>query len=197
VTAAAPTAASNVGAAASAGPAPRVQGAAGAAPGVPAGATLPSAADIARAIAAPPETVAGVAGQSANGPRVPSTLVPDSRRRSIIGRIDKEISLKFYVEGWRSKVERNGSLNLPRGVMTRDHGDPLVTVALRSDGSVESVHIERTSGVAELDAAVQRIVAMLAPFSPFPPEIAREYDVIEIRRVWVFGDALHVIEDVR
>lgn len=131
-----------------------------------------------------------------NSRKPPYPTVPDNRRRSFLGPFDREIGLRFYVEGWRAKVERNGSLNLPRGSATRPHGDPLVTVAIRSDGSVESVRIERTSGMVELDEAVQRIVTMLAPYSAFPPDMARQYDVIEIRRVWVFGDTLQVLEDV-
>jgi len=37
-----------------------------------------------------------------------------------------------------------------------------------------------------LDRAARRIVNMAAPFPPFPPEIARDTDVLEITRTWVF-----------
>ena len=68
----------------------------------------------------------------------------------------------------------------------------MVTVALRSDGSVESIKFDRPSGVAEFDDAIRRIVQALAPYGAFPPDLASEYDVIEIRRVWTFDIALRL-----
>jgi hypothetical protein len=35
-------------------------------------------------------------------------------------------------------------------------------------------------------------VQSLAPYQAFPPELAREYDVIEIRRVWMFDMAIRL-----
>jgi outer membrane biosynthesis protein TonB len=71
----------------------------------------------------------------------------------------------------------------------------LVTVAIRSDGSLEDVHIHRSSG-RELDGAVRRIAMLHAPYSAFPPELARQFDVIEIRRVWLFEDTLRLREEM-
>ncbi len=48
-----------------------------------------------------------------------------------------------------------------------------------------------------MDEAVRRIVRVNARYSPFPPAIAARYDVIEIRRVWRFGDTLKLLEEVR
>ena len=62
-----------------------------------------SQAEIARAFAAAPPIGPSSGAAAQNGPseaiRAP---VPDSRRRSIFGRVDREIGLKFYVDGWRS-----------------------------------------------------------------------------------------------
>jgi hypothetical protein len=35
-------------------------------------------------------------------------------------------------------------------------------------------------------------VASQAPFGAFPPALARQYDVIEIRRTWVFDTAIRL-----
>ncbi len=70
------------------------------------------------------------------------------------------------------------------------HTHPLVTVAIRSDGSIESVTFVVSSGVAEIDDAVQRIIQSQAPYRAFPPALAREYNVIEIRRSWHFDMAV-------
>ena len=74
----------------------------------------------------------------------------------------------------------------------RPHTAPLLTVAIRSDGTVESVSFVLSSGVPELDEALRRIVLGLAPYPAFPPGLAREYDVLEIRRTWQFDTAIRL-----
>jgi outer membrane biosynthesis protein TonB len=58
------------------------------------------------------------------------------------------------------------------------------------------VSFARSSGREDIDRAVQSIVRLNARYSAFPPNIAAQYDVIEIRRVWVFDDNLRVMEEV-
>ena len=65
-----------------------------------------------------------------------------------------------------------------------------MTVAIRSDGSVESVTFVRASGVAAIDDAVRRIVQNQAGYQTFPPGLVREFDVIENRRTWHFDIAI-------
>lgn len=129
--------------------------------------------------------------------RTPDAPVPETRRRSFLGSIAQDVGLMMYVESWKLKIERNGNLNYQPSSAERARGDPIVTVALRSDGSVESVTIERSSGRQELDEAVRRIVRLNARYSVFPPELARRFDVIEIRRVWNFDERLRILEEVR
>jgi TonB family protein len=119
------------------------------------------------------------------------------RRRSIFGRIDADVGLAMYVEGWRLKIERNGRLNYRQSLVETAYTEPIVTVAVRSDGSVEEIIINRSSGRPELDEAVRRIIRLNARYGAFPPELARRYDVIEIRRVWNFDDRLKLLEEVR
>lgn len=75
--------------------------------------------------------------------------------------------------------------------------DPVVSVAIRSDGSVEDVTIVRSSGHADIDDFVRRIVHLNARYSAFPPNVAAHYDVIELRRVWRFAGALRLLEEMR
>ena len=42
------------------------------------------------------------------------------------------------------------------------------------------------SGHKILDDAAVRIVRLAAPFAPFPPEILKEVDVLDITRTWQF-----------
>ena len=115
----------------------------------------------------------------------------------MFGRVDQDIGVTMYIESWRQKVERNGNMNYRPSARDRAREDPIVTVSIRSDGSVEDIAIIRSSGLPELDAAVQRIVRLYARYSAFPPDLARRYDVIEIRRVWNFDDQLRIREEMR
>ena len=79
-----------------------------------------------------------------------------------------------------------------REAAKQPHTDPLVWVAIRSDGSVESVTFALSSGVAALDEAIGRVVHSQTPYQAFPPRVARDYDVIEIRRTWHFDVAIRL-----
>ncbi|GGC77629.1 energy transducer TonB [Undibacterium terreum] len=119
------------------------------------------------------------------------------RRRSLLGTIKEDVPLRMYVESWRQKIERNGNLNYSRIAKDKARGDPVVTVAIRSDGSVEEIIINRSSGRADIDEAVRRIVTVNARYSAFPPNIAEKYDVIEIRRIWNFDETLKILEEMQ
>lgn len=118
-------------------------------------------------------------------------------RRVVADSAERDVPLRMYVESWRQKIERNGSMNFPKLIGERARIDPLVSVAVRSDGSIEDVTIVRSSGRQDTDDAVRRIVRINALYSRFPPNIASRYDVIEIRRIWTFDQALKLIEEVR
>jgi len=105
----------------------------------------------------------------------------------------------MYAEKWRQKVELNGAFDLLRRAKDGSHSyeNPVVTVALRSDGSVEGVTFNRSSGNTEIDKAIRQIVTTLGPYPPFPSDLATDYDVIEIRRIWSFDTALRLFSGGR
>jgi outer membrane biosynthesis protein TonB len=84
------------------------------------------------------------------------------------------------------------TFDMVREAAKQPHTDPLVTVAIRSDGSVESVTFVSSSGVPSIDEAIRRIVDSQKPYQAFPPALAREYDVILIRRTWHFDMAIRL-----
>jgi protein TonB len=110
-------------------------------------------------------------------------------RKREIGTRAEEYRFAQYVEDWRHKVERVGNLNYPESAKGRLYGDLLLTVSIRSDGTLAGVEIHRSSGHKVLDDAARRIVQMAAPFAEFPPNIRKDTDVIEITRVWKFTRA--------
>ncbi len=114
-------------------------------------------------------------------------------KRRFVGARAEEYRFARYVEDWRLKVERVGNLNYPEAArQLKLYGNLLLTVAIRADGSVETVEINRSSGQRVLDAAAIHIVEMAAPFAAFPPDIKRDTDILHITRTWTFtkGDEL-------
>lgn len=108
-------------------------------------------------------------------------------RRRFIGARAQEFRFARYIEDWRAKVERVGELNYPQAARDqRIYGSMVVTVSIKSDGSLERVEINRPSGQRILDAAALRIVQLAAPFAPFPADIAKDTDILSITRTWIF-----------
>ncbi|HCZ13690.1 MAG TPA: energy transducer TonB [Candidatus Accumulibacter sp.] len=107
-------------------------------------------------------------------------------RKKFIGTRADEYRFAQYVEEWRSKIERVGTLNYPQAARGKLYGTLVLTVTLRSDGTVASVEINRSSGHKILDDAARRIVSMAAPFADFPPAIRRDTDLLVITRSWRF-----------
>jgi len=114
-------------------------------------------------------------------------------KRVFIGARAQEYRFAQYVDSWRLKVERIGNLNYPEDAKAKKiHGSLQLTVAIKSDGSVESVEINRSSGYKVLDQAAMRIVRLAAPFDRFPESIRKDTDIVHITRTWSFtrGDQL-------
>ena len=98
----------------------------------------------------------------------------------------------LYAEAWARKIQLNMTFNLVREAARKPHLSPMVTVAVRADGSVEAVNFVVSSGVPELDDAIRRVVQSQAPYPAFSPALAREVDVVEIRRTWRFDMAIRL-----
>ena len=94
-----------------------------------------------------------------------------------------------YIKDWENKVERTGNLNFPSVAAKKNFsGSLILDVGIKSDGSIYSIRINKSSGIDELDEAAKNIVRMSAPFPPLPLEITKELDVYVITRVWTFTD---------
>ena len=111
-------------------------------------------------------------------------------KRRFVGARAEEYRFARYVEDWRLKVERIGNLNYPEAARAqRLYGSLILTVSIRSDGTLENVEVNRSSGHRVLDAAAVRIVEMSAPYAAFPPDVRRDTDILHITRTWTFTKA--------
>lgn len=127
--------------------------------------------------------------------RDPERQRPDwvpARRGRLFGRIDSHAELALYGEAWARKIENNTPPDTVRELARQPHSAAVVTVAVRSDGSVEAVTFVRSSGVPAVDEAITRIVRAQANYPAFPPGLLRDYDVVEIRRSWQFDTAVRL-----
>jgi len=108
-------------------------------------------------------------------------------RRRFLGARTQEYRFARYIEDWRIKVERVGTLNYPQAARDQKiYGDLKLTVSIKADGTVENIEINRSSGQKILDEAALRIVRLGAPYSAFPDDISRDTDVLSITRTWMF-----------
>ncbi len=108
-------------------------------------------------------------------------------RRKFVGARTQEFRFAQYIEDWRIKVERIGNLNYPEEARRKQlYGKLQLSVSIRADGNLESIEVSRSSGQRILDAAAMRIVKLAAPYSPLPPEITKDTDVLTIVRTWTF-----------
>ena len=94
-----------------------------------------------------------------------------------------------YIKDWENKVEKTGNLNFPSVAAKKNFsGSLILDVGIKSDGSIYSIRVNKSSGIPELDEAAKNIVRMSAPFPSLPLELAKELDVFVITRVWTFTD---------
>ncbi|MCU7905226.1 MAG: energy transducer TonB [Candidatus Thiodiazotropha sp. (ex Epidulcina cf. delphinae)] len=108
-------------------------------------------------------------------------------RHKAISASTKEYKYAAYLDAWRRKVERIGNLNYPdQAKRSKLYGNLVLHVAVKTDGSVEHIGVLHSSGHKILDDAAVRIVRLAAPFSPFPNEIRKETDILDITRTWQF-----------
>ena len=108
-------------------------------------------------------------------------------KRRFIGARTKEASDAMYLEAWRQKVERIGNMNYPVAARNQKiYGQLRMTVSIKSDGSIEKIEIDKSSGSKVLDEAAKNIVNLAAPYARFTEEMKRNTDILGITRTWTF-----------
>jgi protein TonB len=99
----------------------------------------------------------------------------------------RESDVAIYLDNWRRKIERVGTMNFP-DVARREKlsGTPVIEVTIGSDGKLLQTMVRRSSGHVEIDEAAMRILKLAAPYDPFPGELAAKHDQIRIAYEWQF-----------
>ncbi len=110
-------------------------------------------------------------------------------RKKFIGARTQEYRLRSTSRTACRRSSASAPLELPRGgARGRLYGSLLLSVTISAPTARWSGW-GASSGHKVLDHAALRIVKMAAPYSPFPPDIRKDYDVIEITRTWTFTNS--------
>jgi protein TonB len=112
-------------------------------------------------------------------------------KKKYISANTKEYAYAAYMAAWVARVERIGNLNYPDDARRQQlHGDLVLTVALKRDGTIKSIDVIQSSHHSILDDAAIRIVKLAAPFPAIPTD--EGVDELYITRTWQFlpGDIL-------
>jgi protein TonB len=96
-----------------------------------------------------------------------------------------------YVADWATRIERIGTERYPPEARGRQYDSLIITVEIDKHGNVVDVVVNKKSKYEALNRAVKQIVYAGQPYERFPPEMAREGDILQIVRTWTFtNDAL-------
>lgn len=99
----------------------------------------------------------------------------------------QESRIAPYLDGWRRKVERVGTVKFP--IVARQYdlkSNPVLEVVVRADGNIDQINVRRSSGLKDLDQAAVGILKLAAPFDAFPPLLRQEFDQLRFAYEWQF-----------
>jgi len=131
--------------------------------------------------------VANAIEATPHGGRVELRLRGESKNQLWISADTRESVVAVYLDRWRRKVERVGTLNFPDAAR-RDKmsGTPVIEVTITANGRLDRAIIRHSSGHPEIDDAAIRILKLAAPFDSFPHEMSAKHDQIRIAYEWQF-----------
>lgn len=112
-------------------------------------------------------------------------VVLPSRIRRLQANSTLQTDEAIYLNRWQAKVESVGSLYLPSNLEVLA-GKVVVMTQINASGRLRDVRVLVPSAHYELDLAALQILRLAAPFQPFSPDMADQYDVLQIVREWNF-----------
>jgi protein TonB len=111
----------------------------------------------------------------------------ESKQQLWIAADTRESDVAVYLDIWRRKIERVGTINFPDVARRKQlSGTPVIEVTIGSDGKLLKTVVRRSSGHAEIDEAAMRILKLASPYDPFPAAMNAKHDEIRIAYEWQF-----------
>jgi periplasmic protein TonB len=126
-------------------------------------------------------------GMAPNDDGVQLRMRGEARQQLWIAADTRQSDVAVYLDSWRRKIERVGTMNFPNVARNRKlSGTPVIEVTIGVDGKLLESVVRRSSGRAEIDEAAMRILKLAAPYDPFPADLAAKHDQIRIAYEWQF-----------
>lgn len=124
---------------------------------------------------------------AANDDGIELRLRGEARNALWIAADTRESDVAVYLDNWRRKIERVGTMNFPNVARRRNlSGTPVIEVTIGADGKLLETMVRRSSGHAEIDEAAMRILKLASPYDPFPGDLNAKHDQIRIAYEWQF-----------
>ena len=128
-------------------------------------------------------------GMAPNDDGVMLRMRGEARQQLWIAADTRQSEVAVYLDSWRRRIERIGTLHFPEVARREKHsGTPVIEVTIGADGRLVQSVIRRSSGHAEIDEAAMRILTLASPYDPFPGDLAAKHDQIRIAYEWQFLD---------
>ena len=141
------------------------------------------------------ETLLMRTGMPGNANNVEVLATPDAEtvlkgaqpRQLLISANTRESRIAAYLDDWKRRVERVGTVNFPFAALDQPGiRNPVLEVTIAANGKLTEVIILTGSGSPELDAATVNILKMAAPFDQFPEYLRSDYDELRFSYEWQF-----------
>jgi len=126
-------------------------------------------------------------GMAPNDDGIELRMRGEAKQQLWIAADTRESDVAVYLDSWRRKIERVGTMNFP-DVARRQKlsGTPVIEVTIGADGKLLQTVVRRSSGHVEIDEAAMRILKLAAPYDPFPSALGAKHDQIRIAYEWQF-----------
>jgi protein TonB len=126
-------------------------------------------------------------GMTPNDEGIELRMRGESKHQLWIAADTRESDVAVYLDSWRRKIERVGTMNFPDVARRKKlSGTPVIEVTIGADGKLLRAVIRRSSGHDEIDEAAMRILKLAAPYDPFPSDLNAKHDEIRIAYEWQF-----------
>jgi protein TonB len=106
-------------------------------------------------------------------------------RQLIVSANTRESRIAAYLDSWKRRVERVGTMNLPP--LDNLIRNPILSVNIAASGKLTEVIIVASSGSTELDMAAVNILRMASPFEAFPDFMRGDYNSLKFTYEWRFS----------
>ena len=114
------------------------------------------------------------------------------RKKQLTAASTKQADDAAYLDAWRTRVETVGNQDYESLGIDRLFGELRLLVALNANGTINDIKVLKSSGHKIMDDAAIKVVRKAAPFDPFPAELRKETDILEIIRTWRFEKGQYI-----